>query len=122
MPFKKGHKKIPGSGRKKGQTAMTTAVQRAELEHVIGGNIPVEMAKIAWPMLKSRSEKRRMIGTQMMKTALPYIYPSLKSVEHSGRIDGPPVALSIIERRMDEPKPVDGQVVEVPKALESDRG
>lgn len=81
MAFVKGHKKVPGSGRKKGQTCRLAADVRAKLQE-LGFDPIVGMVTIA-----QDPDCERAIVVRVAAELAQYVYPKRRSVEISG-IDG----------------------------------
>lgn len=81
MPFQKGMRKVPGSGRKPGQTCRLAADVRTKLQEM--GCDPIEgLARLA---MDPKSE--RPIVARCLTELAQYVYPKRRSVEISG-IDG----------------------------------
>lgn len=78
MKFQKGHKKIPGSGRRKGQTCKLAAEVRTKLEE-LGCDPIVGMATIAMDP-DTTPELRGRMNAELAK----YVYPQRKAMELSG--------------------------------------
>ncbi len=81
MPFIKGHTKVAGSGRKKGQTCRLSADVRLKLQE-LGFDPIVGMVTIAQDPTTERA-----IVVRVASELAQYVYPKRRAVEISG-IDG----------------------------------
>ncbi len=84
MKFQKGHKKVPGSGRRKGQTCRLAADVRAKLQEM--GCDPIEGMAI----LSMDESVEVAIRASCFKELAQYCYPKRRAVEISG-LDGSPI-------------------------------
>lgn len=96
MSFKKGHKKVPGSGRKKGQLSPITMDAVETLRKA--GHDPIafhlEMVMHSWNRYLGLLKKRQgygangalMVAREANADLLKYTHPTRKAVEHSGSI------------------------------------
>lgn len=91
MPFKKGEPRPANAGRKKGTPDKKSLLVREVLEnHSI--NL-AEQIVVRLPKLTSLEQVRALIQL------LPYVYPKLTSVQHSGSIANPYMTLTLEELR-----------------------
>lgn len=84
MAFKKGMKKIEGSGRKPGTPHKKSMLVREVLENH-GINL-VEQILVRLPQISRDNQVKALLAM------LPYAHPRLNNIEHSGEINANPYA------------------------------
>ena len=105
MP-RKGEKRPPNVGRKKGTPNKVSRDLRALMEEEVGCPVPLAMLRLSKRYMRQGEENVQpeliSTGARLMAQACDYAYPKLKAIEHSGKIDAvqyvahlPPEAPSI---------------------------
>lgn len=85
MPFKKGDKKPPNSGRRKGSANKNTQSIRDAFQKLLEDNLP-NYAKWLEQIAEENPEK----AIRLLNDMSEYILPKLQRTEHSG-VDGDPI-------------------------------
>lgn len=80
MPFKKGEPRAAGAGRKKGTPDKKSLLVRELLEN--NGINLIDEILVRLPKLRHQEDQ-----VKALIAMLPYVYPKLTSIEHSGDID-----------------------------------
>lgn len=91
MAFKKGDKKPEGSGRKAGTPHKKSLLVKEVLENH-GINL-AEQIVVRLPKLSTLEQVRALVQL------LPYVYPKLTAIQHSGSIDNPYMSMTLEELR-----------------------
>ena len=86
--FTKGHKKVEGSGRKKGTPNKKTA---DIIERLKGVDIVGELLEIA------RTTEKEETKVTVYKELMKYVYPQRKAVEIANEVELPPIKIEGIK-------------------------
>lgn len=79
MGFEKGHKKL--GGRKPGSINKSKAIVREIVEKALVKSIPERLLEL--------SNGKPELEAEVLLDLMPYCYPKLSAVEHSGELDNP---------------------------------
>lgn len=89
MTFKKGDPRPVSAGRKKGSTNKDSLLVREILD-----NHGINLVDQILVRLKELDKDKQVAALQNL---LPYVYPKLTSIEHSGEINNPYMEMSLKE-------------------------